>query len=524
MKTWRIALASMVIATALSVPAATAQITPLLVPKGRIRVDLLGQFQSWDHRFNDGTKEEAAGDFNRSVMDRRFVPGLGAAEDHLRKITGLNNLALSLGKSTSSYLVNYGTTGFGGAFGLTRRITLHGMVPIIEVKIEPRFLIDSSGNATFNPASALAANPFAAGQTAQFLTQLAAALNALRTKLAAGEYHKDPALELLAQSTLARGEELRAELAALLQAPDGYFAPRAASDAGRAVFQAIADFRTELEALNITSLNQQPALSSSPFSADLFDTYLTSASGPIRSRPLTEVPSLSHLGDIEVGVSFGLVDHFPSARIGAGFRAVVDATVRLRTAKLDSPDRFMDLGTGDRQPDVDVSVVADYASRRLGVRMSGGYNLQLPGNQNRRVSRYDAPIAPLNTLAAVQRDPGDVIRVSAQPFFRLATYLSLFGSVDFWKRQRDTYSYVAGQPAIAGVDIDVLADGSASDALMLAGGISYSHTGFTKRGEMKLPMDASIRYQRIARSKSGILPDASSVRIDLRFYRRVFGR
>ncbi len=524
MKIRWISLASTAAILSLAGPA-SAQITPLLVPKGKLRVDILGQFQNWDHRYNDGTREEAAADFNRSTMDRRFVPGLGAAEDHLKKITGLTNLSLSLGKSTSSYLVNYGTTGFGGALGLTRRITLHGMVPIIAVKIEPRFLVDTTGgNATINPASLLAANPSAAAQTNAFLSQLSAALTTLRTRIAAGTYQSDPATELLAETTLARGEALQAELAALLQATDGYFTPRAGTDVGRAVQQVISDFQAQLRTLNITTFSQQPALLTSPFSADLFDTYLTGDKGPIASRSLTEVPALSYLGDVEIGVSFGLVDHFPSNRIGAGFRAVLDATVRLRTAKLDSPDRFMDLGTGDRQPDVDVSLVADYVAHRLGVRLSGGYNLQLPGNQNRRVSRFDAPIAPLATLAGVRRDPGDVIRVSAQPFFRLATYLSLFGSVDYWNKGRDKFTYAAGQPAIDGVDIGVLADGSASDALMLAGGISFSHSGFNKRGEFKLPMDASLRYQRIGRSRTGLVPDAASLRIDLRFYGRIFGR
>ena len=523
MKTWRNSLASMVAATALTVPAA-AQITPLLVPKGRLRIDLVGQFQNWNLRFNDGVKEEAAADFNRSVMDRRFVPGLGAAEDHVRKITGLANLSLSLGKSTSSTFVNYGTTGFGGAYGLTRRLTIHGLVPIIQVKIESRFLVDSSGNATLNPASDLAGNPIAAQQIVAFLGQLGAALNALRAKLAAG-FYTDPTQELLAQTTLARGDAIFTELVGLLAAADSYFAPRAGSDAGKAVAQALTDLRTTLQSLLVdVSRLGQPSFGASAFTADQFDTFLTNSTGPIASRPLTEVPALSYLGDVEVGMSFGLIDHYPASKIGTGLRAVVDATVRLRTAKLDSPDRFMDLGTGERHPAVDLSLVADYTSRRLGVRLSGGYNLQLPGNQNRRVSRYDDPIAPLNTLAGVRRDPGDVIRISAQPFFRLATYLSLFGSVDYWKRRRDKFTYVDGQPPIAGVDINVLADGTSTDMLMLAGGISFAHSGLNKRGETRLPMDASVRYQRIARSSTGLVPDASTVRVEVRFYGRIFGR
>ena len=60
--------------------------------------------------------------------------------------------------------------------------------------------------------------------------------------------------------------------------------------------------------------------------------------------------------------------------------------------------------------------------------------------------------------------------------------------------------------------------------LMLAGGLSFSHSGLNKRGETKLPMDASVRYQRIARSSTGLVPDASTVRVEVRFYGRIFGR
>jgi hypothetical protein len=59
---------------------------------------------------------------------------------------------------------------------------------------------------------------------------------------------------------------------------------------------------------------------------------------------------------------------------------------------------------------------------------------------------------------------------------------------------------------------------------MLAGGMSFAHSGLDKKGERKLPMDASIRYERIVQSGLGIFPDFNTVRIDLRFYGRLFGK
>ena len=504
-------------------PSLMAQILPITVPKAKLRLDFLGQFQSYDWRWNDGSRNEVAAAFNR-VLDASFIPGLAAAERRVRTITGRNDLSLNLGRSTSTQLVNLGTTGFGGAYGLTKSITIHGMVPIIAVKVSPRVLIDSTGStAGFNPASETFGNAIGRGQTVGFLSVLRVAINNLRARITAGAYDANPTLRQSADQALIRGQLLDTELTALLQDVAADFAPRESSEASRLIRAEISAFRSTLGSLGVTMDPGSPAFAAQGLDYDRFENFLTNPDGSIGMRPIDDIPALSYLGDVEVGVAVALVDRFPGAKYGSGLRAVIDGTVRLRTAKLDSPDRLFDVGTGDRQPDVEVSLTADYVKGRLGARFTGGYNLQLPGNQNRRVTRYDQPIAPKSTLAGVRRDPGDVLRVSAHPFLRLAPYLSLYAGADYWTKGRDTFVYAVGQTELPGIDIAVLGDGTASDALLLSGGLSYSHSGLSKRGAMGLPMDASFRYERIARSRKGIIPDINSVRIDLRFYTRLLG-
>jgi hypothetical protein len=298
--------------------------------------------------------------------------------------------------------------------------------------------------------------------------------------------------------------------------------PTASSAPGAALLAAIQQLRADLAAAGISSFTAPLNLPTARAGMDDFTAYLVDPAGPIAGQPLDDTPYFTLLGDIEVGAAIALVNRFPASRIGSGFRAVLDATVRLPTAELDRPDRFLDLGNGDRQLDVDVNLTTDVALGRFGLRMAGGYNLQLAGTQSRRVSAPDQPIAPAATLAQVRRDPGDVIRFSARPFLRLATYLSLYGAVDYWSRGTDQYGYLAGQTPIEGVDVNVLAAGSKADALLVSGGISYSHSGENKLGILKLPLDASLRYERIVRSGTGIIPDASTVRVDLRLYTRLW--
>lgn len=495
-----------------------AQVTPLTVPKGVLRLDFGGEFRSWDWRWLDGQRQEAAADLGRSSLDRSFIPGLAASEDLVKPILGVQTVDLSLGRSTASTITNLGTIALGGGYGLTRRLTVFGRVPIVSVKVEPRFLIDSTGaTAAFNPALG---NPVA---HSVFRSELAVAIADLTARIAAGDYDADPARKALAQATVTQARTLQTQFDALLAASNT-FLPHTASPAAAALVQVVRQLQATMTLLNVTSFGSTPAFPSAYTNATDFNAFVADPTGPIAARPIDEIPVFSYLGDVEIGAVYSLLDRFPTSGLGSGIRAYAQATVRLRTAKLDSPDRFLDVGSGDRQPDVELTLTTDLARGRLGARLSGSYNVQLAGNQTRRVARFDQPIAPATSLAGVRRDPGDVLTLSARPFLRLATYLSLYGGVDYWSKGRDVFTYASGQPPIEGVSIDVLGDGTRADAVLLSGGVSYSHSGLDKRGLLSLPMDASFRYQRIIRSGMGIVPDASTLTIDLRFYTRLFGR
>ncbi len=498
--------------------AGLAQITPLTVPKGALRLDFSGEFRSWDWRWRDGGREEWAADFARP-LDRAFLPEIAESETRLRRVTGLAEMNLSIGRSIASSLVNLGTVGLGGAFGLTKSITVFGNVPIVAVTVEPRFLVDTTGaTASFGIDPAFQAT---------FFGQLVAARQRLRGRITAGDFDANPSLKTLAEATVSQAELLEAELGALLLGSTATTAvvPRSGTTVAQRVVQVVRDLQAVLsQSFGDASFLAIPAFPSAPVTTETFGDYVTDPLGRIAALALDDTPTFSYLGDIEVGATMALLDRFPASSIGSGFRVYATAMARLRTAKLDSPSRFMDVGSGDRQPDVEMSLTADWVRGRLGARMSGGYNLQLPGNQSRRIAPYDQPIAPAASLAGVRRDPGDVMMVSARPFLRIATYLSMFAGVDYWTKKRDTFTYAAGQAALPGYDPDVLGNGTKSDALLLSGGLSYSHSGLNKRGVIRLPMDASFRYQRIVRSGTGIVPDANTVSIDLRFYTRLFGK
>jgi len=283
----------------------------------------------------------------------------------------------------------------------------------------------------------------------------------------------------------------------------------------------IQNLQNRFTSLDLPSFSGTPPLPGSSFTGSDYTAYLTNPDGPIAAKPFDEVPALSYVGDVEIGAVVRLLDHFPASSYGKGMRSALETTVRLRTARLDTPDRFLDVGTGDRQPDLEVNLVTDVGAGRIGTRVRVGYNLQLAGNQNRRIAPPGV-IAPANTLAGLRRNPGDVIQAGLQPYYRIAPYLAIGASLDYWRRGRDAWDYAAGQPPLEGLDPNVLAEGSKADAALFGLSLIYTHSGVDRHGRQRLPLDARIRWQRVASSFTGRVADSHVVMVDLRFYGNLF--
>lgn len=513
----RLASALGLILLAAAAPLA-GQLAPITVPRGLLRLDFSGRFDNWDRRFFNGVKQDAAGDFIRDPLDGGFLTDLGQDEAELRRITGVQAISLSLGKSASSMLVNVGTGSIGAAYGLGSRLTIFGTVPIVRVRVQNTFAIDTTGaTAGFNPAHSLFGDATLAGQTGLFLGQLDAALATLTTKLAAGDYDANPAQKALAQQTLAQGTALLTNLEALFLTAT--FLPLAGTSGAGAITTPIETLRTNITSLSVPGFTAAPAFPALKVDGTAFKDYVTRTAGPIAGNPF-QPPILQYIGDIELGAAFAWLEHRPTR--GIAIRSVVQGTVRLRTGRLDLPDSFFDLSTGDGQPDVQGDLVTDLMGGGFGARVTARYVYQLPGRLTRRISPPDQPIAPAGNTAAVERDPGEILEVGIEPYLRLGPTLALIAGVRRWTKGADSYTYVRNQTPIEGLSPDVLAIGTKENGAVLSAGLSFAHDGKRKDGSMGFPMDASLRWERVIGSSVGRVPMRHTVAVQLRFYRKLF--
>ena len=495
----------------------SAQLQPVTVPRGLLRLEFAGRFDYWDRRYLDGTKQDAAGDFIRNPLDGAFLPALAADEAALRRVAGNQGLSLSLGASTGSMLVNVGTGSIGAAYGLGSRLTLFGNVPIVRVRVQNVFALDSTAaTAGFNPAHPVFGNS-EGGPTVTFLNQLGAALGTVAANLAAGVYDADPARKALAQQTLTQGTTLQTDLEALLLGAT--FLPLAGSAGAAAITAPIESLRSSLTTLAGPGFDALPAFPTARLSGAAFEGFATNPEGPIASSPF-QAPILQYLGDVELGAAFAWLERRPAS--GLAFRSVIQGTVRLRTGRLDLPQNFFDRSTGDRQSDLQADLVTDVLSGGFGARITARYVHQLPGRVTSRITPPDQPIAPASTTAELERDPGEIVELGIEPFIRIAPTLALVAGVRRWSKGADSYTYTRSQPPIEGLSPDLLAIGSRENATLLSASLSFAHPGIRKDGTIGLPMDAALRWERVIGSSLGRVPQRHTVAVQLRLDRKLF--
>jgi hypothetical protein len=496
--------------------AARAQLSPIGVPAGVVRIDLDGSMDIWDHRWRAGEREPLAADLTSPALGSDIIPTLTDADARIGRITGQSGYRLNLG-ALSGDAYSSDTRGyFGAAIGLTHAITIFGRMPLVQVRTEIHYTLAPTAGADGG------VNPGISAQ-APFFQQFDASLADLQARIAAGDFDANAALKAQAQSTLASGTALRDDLFGLLGDPAtaSPFVPIATSSAGAAITASVTDLQATLaNDFGVSGFSATPALPDALATTEEFLTAVSDPTGPLALRPGGS--KLTFRGDAEAGLAVTLIDHWDRPGHHGGFRTAVEGLVRFPTGRLALPDRVLALGTGDAQTDVEGRITVDAGAGRWGLRAQGTYNRQLAADYILRVAPPTQPLAGLDRLSAVHRDPGDVVSLAARPFFVLAPGFALQGSATYWSRGEDEVSYLTPADEIPGVDAAVLAEDSKVTATTLGIGVTYSSVGRLKPGSRGLPIDASWSYERVVGSSGGIVPDHNAIRASFRYYFRLF--
>ena len=188
-----------------------AQLAPVGVPAGVVRIDLDGGMDIWDRRWRDGAREPLATDLSSPAVGSDLLPFLADADARIERITGLSAYHLNLGALSTDAVAEDSRLYFGAAIGLTKAITIFGRMPLVRVRVQTHYALDpTSADAGLNP-----------GTTEQdvFFQEFDASLSALGARIAAGDFDADPARKARAEAALTDGGALRTDLFGLLADP-----------------------------------------------------------------------------------------------------------------------------------------------------------------------------------------------------------------------------------------------------------------------------------------------------------------
>ena len=505
-----------------------------VVPRGRAAFEMRFSPIRWSTVFGTGVKgsstQNVAWSFNADSLGTRALPLLAPAETAIRTLTNAPAFQVTAGKLVSIADSRVLTVPLILQYGLTSRLTLGVMVPLVEtrsvidVRVNPQ-----PGFANVGPNPALVESQVQAS-SATLVSSLRNASSTLQQKLTACQSTPtDPACaSLLAQ---------RADVASLIQSGDAFasaveqlygtdadhpgqpFVPLS----GGLVEQAI-DFQLQRLAARFQSY----------LGANVIAGSVTGAVGPAANAALqslltgagrdTVAPvDRSSIGDIAVGATFQLANTLSDSLSRRGYRIALNGTFRIGTGEPANRNRLFDVGTGYGQNGIELGAAAD---AQFGRRLSGSaiatYTLQLGSVDVVRVPTTANALLPLTAATPGTYSAGNVLLASIKPRFRIAGYLAVNGQYTLTHVAADQYTL---GPAVTDSSGNVLSVAPAAPFGLAAAtthqigfGFSYSTIATGDARPTRLPFELSFSHLETIAASGGPTPKYSRDQVALRIY------
>jgi uncharacterized protein (DUF3820 family) len=417
-------------------------------------------------------------------------------------------------------------------------------VPYVHTQTSAFFNVNTAnqGNLGFNPALAVAA---AATQNATMNTQFTTAANTLEGSIAACQANpaaspQCPALlanQANAASLIANSRAFAAGINQIYTTSP--FVPIVGTDAQLAIEARVAAFRALYNSFGVTSI---AATTTGPFASQNRLTVrdaqriLSEPAFGIVADPLQSV-SRSHIGDIDIGGKFSIFDSFGGstpARMspkGLNFRSAVGVTFRLPTAQIESPDNFIDIGSGRKATTVEGRWFGDVL---LGSRFWESFIVRFnkPFGDDQEIRIIDLPneeLAPLYRKQNVHRQLGTTFEFETAPRIVVNDYLAVSGWYLYRNHRQDDYTGTFTIPAAVTGFSDITIDAATLDLETeqtehrLGGGISFSNLFSFEQGKSKIPFEVQYLHWQTVKGAGGNQPKFFTDQVQLRLYARIFG-
>ena len=518
------------------------------IPRGMMRVRVLPSFARYDSRFARSAVEGSstvplAAALAVDSLGVAEIPGLSTSEEALRTLTGDAGFRLSLGRSTSVATARVVTTAITAEYGLTRWLTIGGLLPIVQSRSELFVTLnqDDDANANVGP------NPTRVGdqtradaaraQAIDLQRQLLAVHTSLTARLAGCD--ANPASDPSCPTILAN----RADVVSLLGETSAFgtavgvlfgtplaergqpFAPLAQTTTASAISTRLTTLTARLRGYVGSTADQivatvPVALGPAGF-ADIQDLLLTREFG-LSPDSLSQTYRLN-VGDIELGAKLLVLERGAWTATAASpspwlrTRLTLTGLVRFGTGSPTlerMPHRYLETGTGDGQTDLEGGALVDVGlGPRIAVFAAARYTRQLGEVDAGRIPDENGVIHPFTPLHDGTKRLGDVFVAELTPRVLIGRYFGVDAHYALISRADDEYS-----PTEAG-EAPLLRGGFTEHRVGL--GVSYSTLRGMRTREPRLPVEVSIAHIETLAGSNGMVPRASRDQLELRLYYRL---
>ncbi len=511
------------------------------LPKGSKRFLISGLWNDWDAVFrpsvNGATnRRPLLASLHTSQAGVAIFPQLASAEAGVRALTGQTTFALSLGALDANGEVRQSIAPLGVSVGISRRLSLRLLVPYVESRDVSQLLLNhvgSTANVGMNPAYVAGTGVAARSTNGALLSQLDLARTQLAAEITRCAMTTATGCEAIrangatAQALLLRAGTTRRAIASVYgDATSGGapVVPIANGSAQAAVRTTIATLRSEFAAFGVTNIVEgaAPAGATTVYGPGGMTRIVSDTAWKLGYNRLGNTRRAG-IGDIDLTASYLLHDSFAADQVrrlltpSRGVRSMLTAGWRFGTAGADRTDNPFDVPIGEGANAVLVRSTTDVvltrsfwmsATMRAVKPLSDEIAVALPfGN--------DANVFDAFTVGRATRSLGTRLELEVAPRLSIGQFFGISAAYQVRRWGADRYN--GGDPSSSAPLMSAYEMPSRT-MHAAAFGASFSTLASYVRGRSRYPAEVIYSHTVPLSGTGGIVPAATSDRLELRVY------
>jgi hypothetical protein len=496
-----------------------------VLPRGIGAARMLSSWTRSDELFGsapglNGIPRNIAYSLNTDSVTSLAAPQLAPTESAIRTLAADPAFRLTAGNLVATANSRIVTAPLILEYGLTRRLTIDAVVPLVETRstvygqLNPKLGAANVGpnpsltNTQLRASEAALVSSFRSAAT--LLSQRLTQCQATPTPDCASLLAQQGAVQTLIQTTGTTATAIEALYGGDDAHPGQMFVPLAGSPIESVIESRITALITQYQSLLPTvPITGTVAGAGGPGARISMQQMLANV-----GRDSLQNPSRTSIGDVSLGATFQVFNSFhDTTKTGSQARLAVHGEFRFATGEPAARNTLFDVPTGYGQGGIEVGAASDVLfNRHVSATVLASYTAQLGSVSVARVAAPANLLLPLTSPVPGTFTAGNVASLSIIPRWRVAGYFVVDGQYAITNIGADQYTPVTAVAGNAPL-------GAASATTQAVGfGFSYSTIGISNPVPRVLPYEVSFSHLEMLYGSGGPTPKTFRDQVMLRVF------